>query len=284
MADVTRDLFELKYSQTFSMSGMEEADITLKLDPPSTVSTTVYGTVTDGVNPIPNATVKLFDDKGVPFQHTLTDAQGNYIMYNMPEGTYTIGAVHAGYRLSETVGLTVQNDDSREINLVCTADPTLSMGAIAGVVVVSKDGVETPLGNAKITLKDELDQTISITYTADDGEFAFYDVPDGVYTLISTAEGYLPAAPVTTSIEKGSISNMMISMDVDSRAYTGTVSGIIRDSFRAPIAGCFVGLYKAATETSREVLIATTKTNSSGKYLFGNVGAGDYIVKAKMNR
>ena len=34
LADITTDLFELKYSQIFSMSGMEEADITLKLDPP----------------------------------------------------------------------------------------------------------------------------------------------------------------------------------------------------------------------------------------------------------
>ena len=72
-------------------------------------------------------------------------------------------------------------------------------------------------------------------------------------------------------------------MDVDSRAYTGTVSGIIRDSFGAPTAGCFVGLKKAVTETSREILLAAAKTNHSGKYLFGHVGAGDYYCKGKRN-
>ena len=54
----------------------------------------------------------------------------------------------------------------------------------------------------------------------------------------------------------------------------------------AAVAGCFVGLYQVTRvgETSVETLIATTKTNAEGKYLFGGVIGGQYLVKAKLER
>lgn len=35
---------------------------------------------------------------------------------------------------------------------------------------------------------------------------------------------------------------------------------------------------------SQELLIATTKTNDAGKYLFGGVTGGEYLVKAKLEQ
>ena len=74
MADIKQDLFGLEYSADFTLQGIEEADINLNLTPAAPPTATVIGTVTDGTDPIPNATVKLFDSKGVPYQHTITDA------------------------------------------------------------------------------------------------------------------------------------------------------------------------------------------------------------------
>lgn len=34
----------------------------------------------------------------------------------------------------------------------------------------------------------------------------------------------------------------------------------------------------------KETLVATTKTNAAGKYLFGGVTGGQYVVKAKLSR
>ena len=47
-----------------------------------------------------------------------------------------------------------------------------------------------------------------------------------------------------------------------------------------------MGLYQVITVSgiSKEVLVATTKTNSAGKYLFGNVPGGEYLVKAKLEQ
>lgn len=134
MADIKQDLLSLNYSTSFELSGMEEADINLSLTPAAPPTATVYGTVKDGTLPLPNATVKLFDSLGVPFQHTLTDASGAYTFSAVPAGTYSVGAVLPGYPMSSAVGVTLTEGGSAEVPLVCTADATLSLGTIAGVL------------------------------------------------------------------------------------------------------------------------------------------------------
>lgn len=249
MATLNQDLYGLQYSADFSIQGLQEGDIDLSLPPVSDTAATVYGTVTDGTQPIADAVVKLFDEHGVPFQHTMTNAAGEYVLENVPAGTYTLATVKEGCRLSDAAG------------------------------------VPQPLGGVKLTLQDELGAAVAVTYTIDDGEFVFYDVADGRYTLLSTAEGYLPSAPVTVVIGSGSIANVTMTMLADSRTYNGTVSGTITDRNGRVVAGCFVGLYQVTVEQGiqHETLVAVTKTNASGNYLFGGVSGGNYLVKAKMS-
>ena len=288
MADIKQDLLSLQYSQNFDIQGMQEVNVDLELPPASVSLATVYGVVTDGTAPVANATVKLFDSAGLPYQHTMTDASGAYTLSGIPVGTYSLGAVKDGYLLSDAAGVTLSAGATTQINLTCTADVSLSLGAIAGVLTVADplQGASTPLGGAKITLQDALGTTLAVTYTAADGEFAFYDLADGVYTLLSNAEGYVASSTMTAAITDGSIANVTMSMVVDSRTYNGTVSGIIRNNAGLAVAGCFVGLYQVVTVAgvSQELLIATTKTNDAGKYLFGGVTGGEYLVKAKLEQ
>ena len=288
MADIKQDLLSLQYSQNFDIQGMQEVNVDLELPPASVSLATVYGVVTDGTAPVANATVKLFDSAGLPYQHTMTDVSGAYTLSGIPAGTYSLGAVKDGYLLSDAAGVTLSAGATTQINLTCTADVSLSLGAIAGVLTVADplQGASTPLGGAKITLQDALGTTLAVTYTAADGEFAFYDLADGVYTLLSNAEGYVASSTMTAAIADGSIANVTMSMVVDSRTYNGTVSGIIRNNAGLAVAGCFVGLYQVVTVAgvSQELLIATTKTNDAGKYLFGGVTGGEYLVKAKLEQ
>ncbi len=287
MADIKQDLFSLQYSQSFDIQGTEEANIDLELSPSPKAAATVFGTVTDGTNPIPNATVKLFDSQGMPYQHTLTDDAGAFSLTDIPAGTYSLAAVAEGYILSNSFGVTLVSGSTMQADLVCLAESTLSLGAIAGVLTANnQQGISSPLGGAKITLKNAAGDTLSITYTAADGEFAFYDLADGTYTLLASANGYLPASSMTVVILNGSIANISMYMVMDSRTYNGTVSGIIRNSAGQVISGCFVGLYEVVKvgEIIQEKLIAVTKTNTAGKYLFGGVTGGSYLVKAKMEQ
>lgn len=285
MADTQQDLLGLQYSPSFSLQGLQEEDVNLTLPPAPSVLATVYGTVTDGTAPIADATVKLFDSAGLPYQHTVTAADGTYTLNGIPAGTYSIAAVKDGYRMSTAVGVSLANSGSIEIPLVCTADATLALGAIAGTLTIFGTA-STPLGGAKITLTNAALETVATTYTAADGEFLFYDVADGVYTLRASALGYLTTAPMTVTILGGSAVNLTMTIQVDSRTYNGTVSGIIRDQSGAAVAGCFVGLYQVTTVggVTTEQLIAGTKTNAEGKYLFGGVTDGEYLVKAKVSQ
>lgn len=285
MADIQQDLLGLQYSPSFSLQGLQEEDVNLTLPPAPSVLATVYGTVTDGTAPIADATVKLFDSAGLPYQHTITAADGTYTLNGIPAGTYSIAAVKDGYRMSTAVGVSLSNSGSTEIPLVCTADATLALGAIAGTLTIFGTA-NTPLGGAKITLTNAALETVATTYTAVDGEFLFYDVADGVYTLRASALGYLTTAPMTVTILGGSTVNLTMTIQVDSRTYNGTVSGIIRDQSGAAVAGCFVGLYQVITigGVTTEQLIAGTKTNAEGKYLFGGVTDGQYLVKAKVSQ
>lgn len=286
MATPNQDLYGLQYSADFSIHGLQEADVDLSLPAVSDTAATVYGVVTDGTLPLADAVVKLFDEKGMPFQHTLTNAEGEFVLENVPAGTYTLAAVKAGYRLSDAAGVILHQRDTTRIDLVCTADPSLALGSIAGVVNTrTAAGGLRPLAGVKLTLQNEQGDAVAVTYTIDDGEFVFYDVAGGRYTLLSTAEGYLPAAPVTVVIGSGSIANVTMTLLADSRTYNGTVSGTITDRAGRPVAGCFVGLYQVIEElgVKRETLVAVTKTNAAGQYLFGGVIGGNYLVKAKMS-
>ena len=256
----------------------------LQLPPAPTVLATVYGTVTDGTNPVPGATVKLFDSAGMPYQHTVTDLAGSYTLSGIPAGTYSIGAVSSDSRLSSLTGVTLSNGATARMDIVCEPDSTLALGVVAGVLTVA--GGSEPLAGAKITLSGPLGVT-AVTCTASDGEFAFYDLADGVYTLMASAEGYVTSAPMTAVIINGSFANVVMSMALDPRTNSGTVSGFISNSAGGAVAGCFVGLYKVITEAGgakKEVLTAVTKTNGDGKYLFGGVAGGEYVVKAKLNQ
>ena len=282
MADITQDLLQLQYSQNFPIAGTQEADINLTLPPVPAATATLMGTVTDGVSPLADATVKLFDSQGTPYQHTLTDAAGSYTLEGIPAGTYTVAAVKEGYLLSTGIGVVLTEGNTSQIDLTCSADASLSLGAIAGVVQTLVDLKPAPLSGAKLSLLNAAGEVVATTYSVDDGEFAFYDVADGVYTLIASAVGHITTAPTSITILNGSIANVNLTMTVDSRTYNGTVSGIIRDQKGNVVAGCFVGLFQITD--GREVLIATTKTNTDGKYLFGGITGGQYLVKAKMNR
>ena len=286
MADMRQDLLGLEYSSSLTLQGIQEANIDLELPPVSTGTATLYGTVTDGTTPIPDATVKIFDSTGTPYQHTITDATGQYSFSDVPAGTYTVGAVADGYPLSDVLGVTLAAGGTTQLNLTCTADPTLALGSIAGILTTT-DGLNiVPLSGAKITLRDALGTVVGATYTVADGEFLFYDLADGVYSLVATADGYLTSAPMAVTILGGSIANVTMSLTVDSRTYNGTVSGIIRDQYGTAVAGAFVGLYQVTTVGTAQVetLVATTKTNTEGQYLFGGVIGGQYLVKAKLEQ
>ena len=166
-----------------------------------------------------------------------TSAAGAYSFDNVPAGTYSIAAALDGYIMSPSSLLTLSSGSSIEAPLVCRSEAALALGAIAGTATTIGLAGSAPVAGATVTLRNLAGTAVATTRTADDGEFVFYDVADGIYSLVATADGYLATAPIAVTIAEGSIANVAVNMVVDSRTYNGTVSGIIRDSNGAPVSG-----------------------------------------------
>ena len=84
MAEIKQDLLSLQYSENFQIEGLQEANVDLQLPPAAITLATVTGVVTDGTDPIADATVKLFDSAGMPYKHTLTDGTGSFTITGIP--------------------------------------------------------------------------------------------------------------------------------------------------------------------------------------------------------
>lgn len=283
MADINKDIYDLVYSESFALSGIEEEDINLTLSSSTTTSATIYGTITNDTIPLDHATIKIYDSNGVPYRHTRSDENGTYTIDGIALGSYHVGAVKQGYLLSALQSVTLTDCDSVGLDFTLTSDSTLSLGVIAGTLYDENlDG----LSGGKLFLSTGSSETHAVTYSIDDGEFLFYDLVDGTYTLSATAEGYLPCSSTTVTVSDGSITTLTVSLEVDTTNYCGTVSGRVKNDSGTIVSGCFVGLYEVSEDEEgkkTESLVAFTKTNSNGLYLFGEVSQGTYLVKAKMS-
>ena len=148
--------------------------------PPATG--TISGTVTDAgtTDPIAGATVT----DGT--RSATTDTNGNYTIYDVPEGTYTVTASADGYN-SVSQSVVVVSEDTTNLDFALTA---IAYGAIDGTVTDFDTG--KPIEGATVT-----DGTRSAT-TDSTGYYLITDVPEGDYTVTASATGYEDASQLVT--------------------------------------------------------------------------------------
>lgn len=273
------DNYNLSYSVKSTLKGTEEVDVNLVLNNSKPSSNGgVKGKVTDkDKNPIKNATVKIFDQNFVPFMHTVTNDDGTYQILNVPTGNYKINATALGYIYGDSSQVFVPEIDDAEVNFTLDIDNNFALNTIAGLLYV--EGTKNPIANAKIIVKNASDNIVLVTNSADDGEFLITDLVDGTYTIETILSGYRSLVVNTFTVTGGAIYNVILNMINVTVDIKGTYTGQILDNTGKPIFGAVVGLYSISE--SGERLVYLTKTNLEGRYMFGNVPEGDYVVKSK---
>lgn len=279
--DIKQDLFNLKYSNNFVLNNNEELNIDLSLDSASVGTSSIVGTVLDELSqPVEGATIKLFDDKGMPYLHTVTNAQGQYSFDALKANSYSITCVKEGYVITVPSDIVLLNNEIKTHNFVISSEPTLTLSTIAGIIL--QNGFDNAvIGGATVYLLDAVTKDIvASTTSADDGEYVFYDVQAGNYLVVATKLGYTKSNEIEVTAGKDAIINLNIKLSINPVENVGTISGIVSHN-GIIIPNAFVGLYQIVD--GREVLVATTKTNASGLYMFGKVEKGEYKVKAKVN-
>ncbi len=277
-----KDTYTLNYSNEINLAELQEHYQEIELvEAPEINTNTISGKVEDqdGTDVV-NATVKLFDTEFNPIKHTMTNETGNYTFQNVPRGDYIVYAVKDGYSMSLKRPLTYNGTEVTLAELIINEDTTYTKGNVYGYAY---DDHGNEFDGAVVKLINSGNITVAETVTATDGEFIFSKIDAGQYTLTASADDYIVYTPIQIEVVDGSNTEENIHMNKVAAAKEGTINGIVYNKNRIPLVGAVVGLYESVGEGLEKALKLrkTCKTNSEGRYFFGVVPEGKWVVKAK---
>jgi EmrB/QacA subfamily drug resistance transporter len=134
--------------------------------------------------PLAGALITLTDVQGDVVGSAVTSGDGRFAIGELLAGTYTLAGQAPGH---QPVALTVQLADGATVE----RDVVLVGGArVSGVVRAFSD--QRPLPEATVTLLDDSGNVLATTSTGEKGEYAFDDLLEGDYSLVTS--GFAPVA------------------------------------------------------------------------------------------
>ena len=196
-----------------------------------------------------------------------------------------------------------------QATLIGDGSKTLQVGVNQFIITVTaEDGITTQNYTVTINRDSSTDATLAnltvstgtLTPTFNSSTYNYsVNVANSINTILITA---IPNHPQATLIGDGSktlqvgvnqfiitvtaedgitTQNYTVTINRDSVTPTiATISGFVLDSTSTPVSGGIVRLYKLQT-LSQFSLAASELVESDGSYLFTNVNAGSYIIKAE---
>lgn len=283
-----KDIYKLGQSQTGSIvdSG-EEIKIDLQLEDNSiSDSGTVFGEVLDNDgNPIEGVTVKVTDLNYEPKYHAVCDANGTYTISEVASNKqYNILAIKENYNLKQGTPFIMQKGQQLKRNFKLAVDIKAADSLVAGDILDKNDN---KIENVSVFLYNNADpdspELLKTTYTNKFGQYAFFDITQGIYRVVSSKVGYKEGKTSFVIDGNHQVRNIVLSMEDDPAGRMGTINGVIRDKDKNVVEGAFVVLFEVTTdEEGKEILIPIRKTvtNKQGLYLFEQVPQGDYKIKS----
>lgn len=274
----TRESFLLNNSQPFDLSRGAESRSDLTLTPSTDLNkSSIVTIVSDGANPITDALVKVLTQSGDPVDHQFSNEIGHSISTPLDTGIYQVVASAPGFITSLPVTVNLPAVTTYFLNITLSGDPRAVQNTLYGLVLDQVS--EKRIDSAIVILADTAGQTVATTQTNTDGEYLLYQVDNGSYLITAEKPGYLlmESLPVTVTGSQMAKTDLSLSPEVNIES---TVQGFIKDPDGNFISRASVGLYSVSDST--ETLIRLTYTNANGFYLFGNLPAGRYLIKANL--
>ncbi len=211
----------------------------------------------------------------------MTDKDGNFSIFNVPEGTYTLRYIH-----EDCVALMTEN-----VMVVCTDDQTHPEKTVGEVKLFSNRGsVEgrAVLGDSSdstgITIKLESeDKTLSYTgSTSNDGNYIIGDVVPGRYRVIASYSTYLSQITGYFDVVAGTVTSVDEILEL--LGNFGTVKGSVSLSGSENREGIQILIKDTASTNSYAVITdadgAFTKRLKPGEYTL-TASFADYASQTK---
>jgi hypothetical protein len=214
----------------------------LSTQQPGSISGKVTSTSGDGIS---NATLWY---SGAT---TTTDAGGNYILSNVPVGTYTVTASQPSYQTASATKVAVNSSVNTTVDFALAT----ATGTISGMVT---NAAGIGIANATISCS-------AGSATTDASGAYTLSAAQGSYTLTATVAGYQSATDSNVGVIAGAATVVSFNL-----ALAGTIAGSVTDLSGAAIANATIS-YSGGS--------ATATTNASGAYTL-DVAPGTYSVTA----
>jgi len=241
-----------------------------------TVDTTgsFSGKVTNGSgDAIADTQVTFNDSNGNQLGQTTTDANGEYTVEDVEEGTYDITASADGYEDATTNGVEiVATEDTATTDFSLTE---ITTGSFSGKVT---NGSGDAIADTQVTFNDSNGNQLGQTTTDANGEYTVEDVEEGTYDITASADGYKD--DTTNDVE---ITGEEDTADTD---FTLSEAGEVHDVDELQINADFIGI--VADDNNTVSLTASGFEDADGYTIVDrevdvNIGDNDYAVTIDEN-
>ena len=221
----------------------------------------VNGTVTDGTNPIANASIVITDVTNVTNTYSgSTDALGDFNISGIVDGTYAV-TVSAMAHASINTNVTVSGGNENMGTIILTPQVTYQ---ITGQVT---DGTN-PIVGASVSVTSVTGGGYTYTASTDsNGDFTVTGVPDGNYNVAFSATGF---ANTTQSVTVNGGDEIMGVISMTATGYT--LTGRVVNASSAAISGATVSVNDGTTT------YPTVTTDSNGDFTINGLGNGTYFI------
>lgn len=198
-------------------------------------------------------------------QSVQSDAQGDFAISDLPEGTYTLTFTRSGYA-TRTIN-SIEVDAGR----ATTLDVILGLSSTGGVLngtVTDTNGSGVSSVQVRVLQNSTV---IGTTTTGSQGTYSLSDLAAGTYAVQFSKSGYTTAQVSGVQITAGASRTVDVQLDTTG-AGSGTLSGTVVDPQGRPVQSAVVTLAGGGGEFN-------TTTDADGLFQFANlVPASNYTL------
>lgn len=243
-----------------------------------------------------------------PIRQVLTDAEGRFVMEEIPAGHYLAMAKMPGFEPASQpapvyAGRVTEIIFKLRPEISPTPTPEPGFGSIEGKVAYEKDGIQIGIPSAQMiafrlnnTAREMMDaRPAQRTATDENGYYKFAELAPGRYAVLARVEGFEPGhAPADVKASETTILDFILQIADEPTTKVGTLFGKVmtmdipttvgaRPVIR-PLEGADILVYDARENLQDEeslVPAGRAISDQSGLFVVDNLPFGAYIVIAK---